>query len=47
MTGQTTFSTPPHVPDPRFGNDAASKGYVDSLVGQYSGGFNLFFSVVL
>jgi len=44
VTGQTTFSTPPHVPDPRFGNDAASKGYVDSLVGQYSGGFNLFFN---
>jgi uncharacterized protein YfkK (UPF0435 family) len=44
VTGQTTFSTPPHVPNPRFGNDAASKGYVDSLVGQYSGGFNLFFN---
>jgi hypothetical protein len=25
-----------------FGNDAATKGYVDSLVGQYSGCFNLF-----
>ena len=44
ITGQTTFITPPNVPDPIFGNDAASKGYVDSLVGQYSGGFNLFFN---
>ena len=44
ITGQTTFNTPPHVPNPIYGNDAASKGYVDSLVGQYSGGYNLFFN---
>ena len=44
INGQTTFYTPPHVPDPIYGNDAASKGYVDSLVGQYSGGLNLFFN---
>jgi surface protein len=42
VNGQATFTTPPHIPDPVLGNDAASKGYVDSLVGQYSGGFNLF-----
>ena len=42
ITGQATFNSPPHVPEPILGNDAASKGYVDSLVGQYSGGFNLF-----
>jgi len=42
ITGQATFNSPPHVPEPVLGNDAASKGYVDSLVGQYSGGFNLF-----
>jgi hypothetical protein len=42
ITGQVVFSTPPHIPSPVLGNDAASKGYVDSLVGQYSGGFNLF-----
>jgi microcystin-dependent protein len=44
VSEQATFNTPPHIPDPRFGNDAASKGYVDSLVGQYSGGYNLFFN---
>lgn len=43
ISGQATFQLPPHIPDPILGNDAASKGYVDSLVGQYSGGFNLFF----
>jgi hypothetical protein len=42
ISGQVVFNTPPHIPDPMFGNDAASKGYVDSLVGQYSGGLNLF-----
>jgi trimeric autotransporter adhesin len=42
VSGQVVFNTPPHIPDPMFGNDAASKGYVDSLVGQYSGGLNLF-----
>jgi hypothetical protein len=44
MTGQFTFDTPPHVPEPILGNDATPKGYVDSLVGQYAGGFNLFFN---
>jgi hypothetical protein len=42
--GQFTFDTPPHIPDPILGNDAAPKGYIDSLVGQYAGGFNLFFN---
>jgi len=42
ITGQANFVSPPHIPEPILGNDAASKGYVDSLVGQYSGGFNLF-----
>jgi hypothetical protein len=42
ISGQVLFNTPPHIPNPQFGNDAASKGYVDSLVGQYSGGLNLF-----
>jgi len=44
LSGQFTFNIPPHVPDPILGNDAAPKGYVDSLVGQYAGGFNLFFN---
>jgi hypothetical protein len=44
LQGQFTFNTPPHIPDPILGNDAAPKGYVDSLVGQYAGGFNLFFN---
>ena len=37
MNGQVVFDTPPHIPDPIFGNDAASKGYVDTLIGNYSG----------
>jgi hypothetical protein len=32
-TGQASFAQPPHVPDPILGTDAASKGYVESLVG--------------
>jgi len=44
ISGQATFQLPPHVPDPILGNDATPKGYVDSLVGQYAGGFNLFFN---
>jgi len=44
INGQSTFTTSPHVPEPVLGNDIASKGYVDSLVGQYSGGYNLFFN---
>jgi hypothetical protein len=42
MSGQVEFFTPPHIPNPVLGNDAASKGYVDSLVGQYGGSLNLF-----
>ena len=44
INGQAVFTTPPHVPEPILGNDAASKGYVDSLVGQYGGSLNLFFN---
>jgi hypothetical protein len=44
INGQVIFDTPPHVPNPLYGNDVASKGYVDSLVGQYSGGLNMFFN---
>ena len=44
ISGQAIFQLPPHIPEPILGNDAASKGYVDSLVGQYSGGYNLFFN---
>ena len=44
MSGQFTFISPPHVPTAILGNDAVNKGYVDSLVGQYAGGFNLFFN---
>jgi len=42
ITGQANFVSPPHLPPPVQGIDGATKGYVDSLVGQYSGGFNLF-----
>ena len=44
ISGQSSFNQPPHSVDPIYGNDLATKGYVDSLVGQYSGGFNLFFN---
>ena len=44
LHGQFTFQLPPHIPDPILANDATPKGYVDSLVGQYAGGFNLFFN---
>jgi hypothetical protein len=48
INGQVDFNNAPHAPDPVNGNDLANKGYVDSLVGQYSGGFNFFlnYSVV-
>jgi len=41
---QTTFSLPPHInEDPVNGNDATHKGYVDKLIGNYSGsGLNLY-----
>jgi len=42
LNGQATFSVPPHSTSPILGNDLATKGYVDSLVGQYSGGYNLY-----
>jgi hypothetical protein len=42
LTGQITFSQPPHSVTPLLGNDLTTKGYVDSLVGQYSGGYNLY-----
>jgi hypothetical protein len=32
-TGQATFYRSPHIPEPAANNDAASKGYVDSMVG--------------
>jgi hypothetical protein len=45
IKGQAVFDTPPHIPDPILGNDAASKGYVDTLIGNYSGnGLTLYFN---
>ena len=41
VNGEAEFSSI-RIGDPVFGNDAASKGYVDSLVGQYGGSLNLF-----
>lgn len=41
---QVNFEVAPHSVPPEFGNDLTTKGYVDSLVGQYAGGFNLFFN---
>ena len=48
INGQVSFDTPPHSVDAINGNDLVTKGYCDSLVGQYSGGYNLFmnYSVV-
>jgi hypothetical protein len=44
--GQVTFETPPHAPTPIIGNDVATKGYVDTLVGNYGGnGLALYFNV--
>ena len=42
ISGQVIFDIPPHMPLPILGNDGATKSYVDGLVGQYSGGYNLF-----
>jgi len=42
LNGQVSFDTPPHSTSPILGDDLATKGYVDSLVGQYSGGYNLY-----
>ena len=46
LSGQVEFTTnPPHCYiNPTLGNDLVNKGYVDSLVGQYSGGYNLYFN---
>jgi hypothetical protein len=42
LTGQITFTQPPHSVTPLLGNDLTTKSYVDGLVGQYSGGYNLY-----
>ena len=42
LNGQASFDVPPHSTTPILGNDVATKDYVDSLVGQYSGGYNLY-----
>jgi hypothetical protein len=42
VVGQATFETPPQSVEAVNGNELATKGYVDSLVGQYSGGYNFF-----
>ena len=48
VSGTANFAnsiTPPTcAASPILGNDLANKGYVDSMVGQYSGGFNMFFN---
>lgn len=45
MNGQFVFDLPPHcITTATTGIDLVNKGYVDSLVGQYSGGYNLFFN---
>ena len=43
IEGQVTFDRPPRAPKPEIGNDIATKSYVDTLVGNYSGsGLNLY-----
>lgn len=42
FTNQASFNLPPHSVTPILGNDLTTKDYVDSLVGQYSGGYNLY-----
>ena len=45
INGQTQFDTSPRMPDPIVGNDGATKGYVDTLIGNYSGnGLSLYFN---
>ena len=48
VSGQAQFTSSTSAPTcsttPLIGNELANKGYVDSLVGQYSGGFNMFFN---
>ena len=46
INGQATFDTPPHGTTPMFANDLATKGYVDTLVGNYGGnGLQLYFNL--
>jgi hypothetical protein len=46
VDGQATFENPPHSVTPILGNDLATKGYVDTLVGNYGGnGLALYFNV--
>ena len=43
IQGQVVFDTSPHAPTPSIGNDVATKSYVDTLIGNYSGtGVNLY-----
>ena len=45
INNQTTFDLAPHCNTPATnGNDLVTLGYVESLVGQYSGGYNFFFN---
>ena len=45
VSGQTQFSKLPTCSVvPTIGEEFVNKGYVDSLVGQYSGGYNMFFN---
>ena len=45
VSGQTQFSNLPTCSVvPTIGEEFVNKGYVDSLVGQYSGGYNMFFN---
>jgi hypothetical protein len=37
VTGTATFNSCPTAPDPIVGNEVATKGYVDTLIGNYSG----------
>ena len=47
VNGQASFVVPPHCDvDPTFGNDLTNKGYVDRVVGNYSGnGLSLYFNI--
>ena len=44
--GQVNFDLPPHSVSPILGNDLATKGYVDTLIGNYgSNGLALYFNI--
>jgi len=46
MDGQVSFNLPPHSVEPVLGNDLATKGYVDTLIGNYGGnGLPLYFNI--